>query len=85
MLPGAMVGQIPVLVGSHPTQPLTHILELELEFLLEVVDSGRARFNVLAQGGAAGDDAAEASGGCQCPSVPPVPAPRAPWHGTHRS
>lgn len=47
-----------------PTQPLTHILALEVEFLLKVVDSGRAGFNVLAQGGAAGDDAAEASQGC---------------------
>lgn len=47
-----------------PTQPLTHILALEVEFLLKVVDSGRAGFNVLAQGGAAGDDAAEASRGC---------------------
>lgn len=64
MLPGAMVGQIPMLVDSCPTQPLTHILALEVEFLLKVVDGGRAGFNVLAQGGAAGNNAAEASRGC---------------------
>lgn len=57
------MGQSPTLVDSYPTHPLTHILDLEVEFLVEVVDGGGARFNILAQGGAAGDDAAEASRG----------------------
>lgn len=75
MLPGAVVGQIPALVDSCPTQSLTHILALELEFLLEVVDGGRSRFDVLAQGGATGDDAAEASGGLLVPVSPPHGSP----------
>lgn len=45
-------------------QPLTHILALEVESLLEVVDGGRARLDVLAQRSAAGDDAARVSWGC---------------------
>lgn len=79
------MGQIPVLMDSCPTQPLTHILDLEVEFLLEVVDGGRSRFDVLAQGGATGDDAAEASGGCWCLSVLPMAAPHSDPHSTHRS
>lgn len=77
MLPGAVVGQIPMLVDSCPIQPLTHILHLEVEFLLEVVDGGGARFDVLAQGGAAGDNAAEASGSVSAPHSSPRQPPTA--------
>lgn len=45
-------------------QFLTHILALEVESLLEVVDGSRAGLDVLAQRSAAGDDAAGASRGC---------------------
>lgn len=76
------MGQIPTLVDSCPTQPLTHVLDLEVEFLLEVVDSGGARFDALAQGGAAGDDAAEASGGVSAPHSSPWQPPMAAPHGS---
>jgi len=70
--------------AARVPQPLTHILVLEVESRLEVVDGGGARVDVLAQRGAAGDDAAGASRGCQRPPVPPEPA-FAPRHSTHRS
>lgn len=49
---------------AHVPRPLTHILVLEVESLLEIVDGGRARLDVLAQRGSTGDDAAGASQGC---------------------
>lgn len=65
-------------------RPLTHILVLDAEIRLEVVDSGGAGFNSLAQRGATGNDAAEAPWGSARAGAPPG-APHAHRHGTHRS
>lgn len=67
--------QIPMLVDSRPAWPLTHILHLEVEFLLEIVDGGGTRYNGSAQGSAAGNDAVKALQGCQCPSLLPNASP----------
>lgn len=65
-------------------RPLTHILVLDAEIRLEVVDGGGVGFDSLAQCGATGNDAAEAPWGSARAGAPPG-APHAHRHGTHRS
>lgn len=68
-------------------QPLTHILVLDVESLLEIVDGGGAGFDSLAQRGATGNDAAEAPWGSapvRPPPAAPAPTARAPT-GRRRS